>query len=75
MTRVGAIGSKAKLIKGTIAIDTIVLGLAKKTGGILTMGSNRAWSNRRSQENECSNSALQSEDRVFVKEPIYYGYG
>jgi len=53
----------------------MALGLAKKTGDILTMGSHGTCSNGRCGKNKCSYGDPSTEDRVFLKEPICYGYG
>jgi len=55
-------------LRSTRANTTIVSSLAKETGDTSTAGSHRAYSNRRSRENEYSNGEL-------LKEPIYYECG
>jgi len=49
--------------------------LAKEAGDISIVGFHEACSNGGSRMNECGNSKLLTEGRVFLKEPIYYGCG
>ena len=50
------IGAKTKYSRGTIAIDVTAPSIAKKTRDLSIADVSRVYSNKRSQENECSNS-------------------
>jgi len=49
--------------------------LAKEAKDVSIVGFHKACSNEGSRKNECGNSELLTEGRVFLKEPIYYGCG
>jgi len=73
MIRIGATDPKTKLIRGT-AIAT-ASSLAKKARSILTAGSSRAYSNKRSRENECRNGMPHVEGKVCPTKPICHRGG
>ena len=56
---------KAQQWRGTTARTTIASSLAKKARNTLITGLSRICFNRRSREDKCGNSILQSENRIY----------
>jgi len=68
--RTETIGSKVEQCRGTIATVATVSSLAKKTGGLSTVGTDRAYSDGRSREDKYRDGMLKSVGRICTLEPI-----
>jgi len=66
---------KVEQSKGIWAIIAMASSLAKKARVASTVSSNRTCSDGRCRENKCGYGNPSTENRIFSKEPIYYGYG
>ena len=47
--------------------------MAKKVGDISTTGSNRAYTNRRSRKDKCSDDVPSTESRGYTKKSLCHG--
>jgi len=56
-------GERSPQTAGTVTSDTTTTSVAEKARNIFSVGNNRAYSNRRSRENGCSDGMLSTEDR------------
>ena len=68
--RTRATGSKVKQCRGITAIVATVSSLAEKTGGLSTVGTNRACSDGRSGEDKCEDGMSKLVGRICTLETI-----